>query len=111
MPLVQMHPRPATADPAHSTAADVMSYETGPQVSYDMTVEVALSVSAAAGAGHLVLRDEDGEYVGLVTRARLAAVRDSSGYTDRVRLSDITADSGDVLGVPPGVRPVLPLAG
>ncbi|MGY1499052.1 CBS domain-containing protein [Streptomyces sp. QTS52] len=93
MPLVQMQPRPATAAPVHSTAADAMDV-TGPQVWHDMTVEVALSVSAAAGAGHLVLRDEDGQYVGLVTRARLAAVRDSRDYTDRVRLSDITEGGG-----------------
>ena len=62
-----------------------------------MTVEVALSVMAAARTGHLVLRDEDGQYVGLVTRAQLAAVRDSRGYTDRIRLRDLT-DLTDVRG-------------
>ncbi|WP_327696435.1 CBS domain-containing protein [Streptomyces sp. NBC_00459] len=93
MPLVQMQPRPTTADPVHSTTADATDM-TGPQVWHDMTVEVALSVTAAAGTGHLVLRDEDGQYVGLVTRARLAAVRDSHGYTDRIRLSDITDSAG-----------------
>nr|WP_329283032.1 CBS domain-containing protein [Streptomyces sp. NBC_01451] len=98
-----MQPRPATADPAPSAADDVMDV-TGPQVWHDMTVEVALSVAAAAGTGHLVLRDEDGQYVGLVTRARLAAVRDSRGYTDRIRLSDITdADGPAGHGGTPGV--------
>ncbi|NEA67514.1 CBS domain-containing protein [Streptomyces sp. SID12488] len=109
MQLVQMQPRPATADPVHSTAADAMDV-TGPQVWHDMTVEVALSVSAAAGTGHLVLCDEDGQYVGLVTRARLVAVRNSRGYTDRIRLSDITDGSGSFAehGGAPGV---LALAG
>jgi hypothetical protein len=93
LPLVQTQPRPATVDPVHSTAADAMDV-TGPQVWGHMTVEVALSVTAAAGTGHLVLCDEDGQYVGLVTRARLAAVRDSCGYTDQTRLSDITDGSG-----------------
>ncbi|NEC90434.1 CBS domain-containing protein [Streptomyces sp. SID12501] len=104
-----MQPRPATAGPVHSTAADAMDV-TGPQVWHDMTVEVALSVSAAAGTGHLVLRDEDGQYVGLVTRARLVAVRDSRGYTDRVRLSDITDGSGHFAGHD-GAPGVLALAG
>jgi hypothetical protein len=44
---------------------------------------------AAARAGHLVVRDEDARCVGLVTQARLTAVRDSSGYTDRICLGDI----------------------
>jgi CBS domain-containing protein len=65
----------------------------GPQVWDDMTVEVALSVMAAARTGHLVVCDGDGRCTGLVTRARLTAVRDGSGYTDRVRLRDI-ADGG-----------------
>ncbi|GAA3911606.1 CBS domain-containing protein [Streptomyces lacrimifluminis] len=103
MPLVQMQPRPTTADPVPRTAADATDM-TGPQVWHDMTVEVALSVTAAAGAGHLVLRDEDGQYVGLVTQARLAAVRDGFGYTDRIRLSDITDSSGPAEhGGAPGV--------
>ena len=93
MTLVQMQNRPAGANPVHSTVADAMD-AAGPQVWHDMTVEVALSVTAAARTGHLVLCDEDGQYVGLVTRARLAAVRDSRGYTDQIRLSDITDGSG-----------------
>jgi hypothetical protein len=91
--LVQMQNRPAGANPVRSTVADAMD-AAGPQVWHDMTVEVALSVTAAARTGHLVLCDEDGQYVGLVTRARLAAVRDSRGYTDQLRLSDITDGSG-----------------
>ncbi|MGX1510642.1 CBS domain-containing protein [Streptomyces collinus] len=75
----------------HGTVADVMN-AAGPQVWYDMTVEVALSVMAAARAEHLVVCDEDARCVGLVTQARLTAVRDSSRYTDRLRLGDITDD-------------------
>ncbi|MEV5169954.1 CBS domain-containing protein [Streptomyces flaveolus] len=66
----------------------------GPQVWEDMTVEVALSVMAAARTGQLVVCDEDGMCTGLVTRDRLTAVRDGSGYTDRIRLRDIA----DVIG-------------
>lgn len=75
----------AAADPADAA---------GPQVWEDMTVEVALSVMTAARTGHLVVCDEDGLGTGLVTRDRLTAVRDGSGYTDRIRLRDIA----DVVG-------------
>ncbi|MGW7267177.1 CBS domain-containing protein [Streptomyces sp. NPDC054842] len=54
-----------------------------------MTVEVALSVMASARTGHLLICDEDDQLTGRVTRARLTAVRDSPGYTDRVRLRDV----------------------
>ncbi|MEU3898220.1 CBS domain-containing protein [Streptomyces sp. NPDC045251] len=54
-----------------------------------MSVEVALSLMAAARTAHLAVCDEDGRRTGLVTRDRLTAVRDGSGYTDRVRLRDI----------------------
>jgi CBS domain-containing protein len=91
--LVQMQTRPASAGPVPSTVADAMD-AAGPQVWEDMTVEVALSVMAAARTGHLVVCDEDGLCTGLVTRARLTAVRDSSGHTDRLRLRDIA----DVIG-------------
>jgi CBS domain-containing protein len=70
------------------TAADPAD-AAGPQVWEDMTVEVALSVMAAARTGQLVVCDEDGMCTGLVTRDRLTAVRDGSGYTDRIRLRDI----------------------
>ena len=93
MTLVQTQTRMASAGPVHSTVADVMD-AAGPQVWFDMTVEVALSVMAAARAGQLIVCDEDGLCVGLVTRARLTAVRDSSGYTDRIRLRDIADGMG-----------------
>jgi CBS domain-containing protein len=91
--LVQTQTRPASAHPVHSTVADAMD-AAGPQVWEDMTVEVALSVMAAARTGHLVVCDEDGLCTGLVTQARLTAVRDSSGCPDRIRLRDIA----DVIG-------------
>ncbi|WP_217145586.1 CBS domain-containing protein [Streptomyces sp. AC627_RSS907] len=88
----QLQDRSVGALPLHGTVADVMD-AAGPQVWYDMTVEVALSVMAAARAEHLVVCDEDARCVGLVTQARLTAVRDSSGYTDRLRLGDVTDGS------------------
>lgn len=93
MTLVQTQTRTASAHPVHGTVADTMD-AAGPQVWEDMTVEVALSVMAAARTGRLVVCDEDGLCTGLVTRARLTAVRDSSGYTDRIRLRGIA----DVIG-------------
>jgi hypothetical protein len=83
----------STRTNAVQTAADPAD-AAGPQVWEDMTVEVALSVMAAARTGHLVVCDEDGMCTGLVTRDRLTAVRDGSGYTDRIRLRDIA----DVIG-------------
>ncbi|MFF5531978.1 CBS domain-containing protein [Streptomyces cinerochromogenes] len=93
MTLDQTQFRPASAHPAHGTVADTMD-TAGPQVWEDMTVEVALSVMTAARTGHLAVCDEDGLRTGLVTRAGLTAVRDGSGYTDRIRLRDIA----DVIG-------------
>ncbi|AOR35970.1 hypothetical protein BFF78_37340 [Streptomyces fodineus] len=93
MTLDQTQFRPASAHPAHGTVADTMG-TAGPQVWEDMTVEVALSVMTAARTGHLAVCDEDGLRTGLVTRAGLTAVRDGSGYTDRIRLRDIA----DVIG-------------
>ncbi|WP_333777029.1 CBS domain-containing protein [Streptomyces sp. IBSBF 3136] len=94
--------RPASAQPAHGTVADSMD-AAGPQIWDDMTVEVALSVMTAARTGHLVVCDEDGTHTGLVTRAGLTAVRDSSGYTDRIRLRDV-ADVIGPLASPPATR-------
>ncbi|MEV0304991.1 CBS domain-containing protein [Streptomyces prasinus] len=91
MTLVQMHSRSASADAVSRTVADAME-AAGPQVWDDMTVEVALSVMTAARTGHLLVCDEDGRCTDLVTRARLAAVREGAGYTDRVRLRDISDD-------------------
>ncbi|GAB3173192.1 CBS domain-containing protein [Streptomyces incanus] len=95
MTLVQMHSRSTStrAVAVHGTVSDAVD-AAGPQVWDDMTVEVALSVMAAARTGHLVVCDEDGQYTDLVTQARLTAVRDGSGYTDRVRLRDIADDGG-----------------
>ncbi len=61
----------------------------GPRVCDDMTVEVALSLMAGARVDHLVLCDGDDQSTGLVTLARLAVLRDSPTYTDRIRLRDI----------------------
>ncbi|MFJ3715361.1 CBS domain-containing protein [Streptomyces sp. NPDC090057] len=92
MTLVQMQPRPADANPVHRTVAEVMD-AAGPQVCDDMSVEVALAVMAAARTVRLVVCDQDGQCTGLVTHAELA-VRDSTDYTDRVRLRDILGDHG-----------------
>ena len=69
MTPVQTHPRSTSTDAVHRTVADAMD-AAGAQVWDDMTVEVALSVMAAARTGHLVVRDEDGQCTDLVTRAR-----------------------------------------
>ncbi|MFD3924098.1 CBS domain-containing protein [Streptomyces sp. NPDC058595] len=93
MTLVQMQPRSTGATAVDRTVADAMD-TTGPQVCDDMTVEVALSVMASARTGHLLVCDDSGLCTGLVTHARLAAVRESSAYSDRVRLRDILGDRG-----------------
>lgn len=93
MTLVRMQPRPEDVNPVHRTVAEVMD-AAGPQVCDDMSVEVALAVMAAARMGRLVVCDQDGQCTGLVTQTELAAVRDSSDYTDRVRLRDILGDHG-----------------
>ena len=61
----------------------------GPRVRDDMTVEVALSVMAGAGVEYLSLCDGDDQCTGSVSRAELAVHRDSSMYTDRIRLRDV----------------------
>ncbi|MEV5147539.1 CBS domain-containing protein [Streptomyces sp. NPDC052727] len=93
MTLIHTQPRPADANPAHRTAVKGME-AAGPQVCDDMSVEVALAVMAAARTSRLVVCDQDDQRTGLVTRTELAAVRDSSDYTDRVRLRDILGDHG-----------------
>ncbi|MFF8392834.1 CBS domain-containing protein [Streptomyces sp. NPDC016172] len=93
MTQVQMQPRPEDVNPVHRTVAEVMD-AAGPQVCDDMSVEVALAVMTAARTGRLVVCDQDGQCTGLVTQTELAAVRDSSDYTDRVRLRDILGDHG-----------------
>ncbi|MER7776603.1 CBS domain-containing protein [Streptomyces sp. NPDC096191] len=88
----QLQARSTGARPARGRVTDGVD-AAGPQVWYDMTVEVALSVMAAARADQLAVCDEDGLCVGLVTQSQLTAVRDSSEYTDRMRLDDITDGS------------------
>ncbi|WP_338701993.1 hypothetical protein V2W30_32060 [Streptomyces sp. Q6] len=56
-----------------------------------MSVEVALAVMRAARTGRLVVCDQDDQRTGFVTRSGLVAVRDSSAYTDHVRLRDVLA--------------------
>jgi hypothetical protein len=63
----------------------------GPRVRDDMTVEVALSLMAGARVDRLVLCDGDDQSTGLITLARLAVLRDSPDYTDRMRLRDVLA--------------------
>lgn len=93
MTLVQTQPHPASTNFLHRTVVDVLD-AAEPQVSDDMSVEVALAVMTAARTTRLVVCDQDGQSTGLVTQAELSAVRDSSTYTDRVRLRDILGDPG-----------------
>ncbi|MBG0854548.1 CBS domain-containing protein [Streptomyces spinoverrucosus] len=78
------------ADPSPRAVVDDRDVS-GPRVRDDMTVEVALSLMAGARVDHLVLCDGDDQSVGLITLARLAVLRDSPTYTDRVRLRDVLA--------------------
>ncbi|MFE9359913.1 CBS domain-containing protein [Streptomyces olivaceoviridis] len=75
-------------DPAPVTAVEDTEGH-GPRVSDDMTVEVALAVMAGARVEYPTVCDGDDESTGLVTRVRLAVVRNSSAYTDRIRLRDV----------------------
>lgn len=76
------------ANPAPVTAVeDIEGY--GPRVCDDMTVEVALAVMAGARVEYLTVCDGDDQSTGLITLVRLAVLRDSSAYTDRIRLRDI----------------------
>ncbi|MFJ9738406.1 CBS domain-containing protein [Streptomyces sp. NPDC101166] len=90
------HPKGA---PSQKAAVDDRD-TSGPRVCDDMTVEVALCLMAGARVDHLVLCDGDDQSRGLITLARLAVLRDSSAYTDRVRLRDILDGPFS-----PGVRP------
>ncbi|MFP3988863.1 CBS domain-containing protein [Streptomyces sp. E11-3] len=93
MTLVQMQPRSTDTTLVPRTVVDAVD-TAGLQVCDDMTVEVALSVMAAARTGHLLICDNDGQCTGLVTRAQLTAVRDSAVYTDRLQLRDLSGDGG-----------------
>ncbi|MFE9374235.1 hypothetical protein ACFYM2_31305 [Streptomyces sp. NPDC006711] len=90
MTMVQVQPRSMAATPVLRSVADASDL-TGPRVFDDMTVEVALSVMASAHTGHLLVCDNDSVRTGLLTLAQLTAVRDRTGYTDRVQLRDILA--------------------
>lgn len=61
----------------------------GLRVCDDMTVEVALAVMAGARVEYLTVCDGDDQSTGLITLVRLAVLRDSSAYTDRIRLRDV----------------------
>ncbi|GAA1928032.1 CBS domain-containing protein [Streptomyces durmitorensis] len=93
MTPVQTQPRPADPATVPLTGAESAggTDASGPQVRDDMTVELALSVMSGSGAGHLFLCDEDDQCTGLITRARLIAVREGPAYTDQVRLRDVLA--------------------
>ncbi|MCX4779858.1 CBS domain-containing protein [Streptomyces sp. NBC_01264] len=97
MTLVQMQPRPvhahAHADLVHRTVNDAMEAP-GPQVCDDMTVEVALAVMAGSRTDHLLVCDEDGLCIGLVTQPQLTALRRSAVYTDQLRVRDVLGDRG-----------------
>lgn len=86
-----------TPGPAPVPVAD----DHGPRVGDDMTVEVALAVMASARVEHLTVCDEDDQRTGLVTLVRLNGLRDSSAYTDRIRLRDVL-DGSLCAGARPG---------
>ncbi|MEW2548917.1 hypothetical protein AB0910_24645 [Streptomyces sp. NPDC047002] len=102
-----MYHRSPSGPPVDGTATDAMD-SAGPRVWAAMTVEVALSVMAAARTGQLAVCDEDGQCTVLVTLARLTSVRDSAGYTDRTRLGDIVRGAGmpGAPSSPAAARPV-----
>ncbi|MFF7950264.1 CBS domain-containing protein [Streptomyces griseorubiginosus] len=77
------HPAPVTM----TATADFEGH--GPRVDDDMTVEVALAVMASARVEYLTVCDGDNRSTDLITLVRLAALRDSSTYTDRIRLRDL----------------------
>ena len=97
MTPVQMLQPPAEPASALPTVAEVFGVS-GLRVPDDMTVEVALSVMAGAHVEHLLLCDKDDQFTSSITRAQLAVLRDSSAYTDRVRLRDVLG-AGGPLGV------------
>ncbi|MFI7320280.1 hypothetical protein [Streptomyces venezuelae] len=105
MTLVQTQLHPVNADTTRTAVVDAAE-EARPRVWGDMTVEVALSVMAGAQVGRLLLCDEDGRRIGLITLARLTAIRDSSGYTDRIRLRDIGGGSGPIPSPPTTTVPM-----
>ncbi|MEU5192408.1 CBS domain-containing protein [Streptomyces klenkii] len=91
MTLIQTQDRSAHGNAVRRMVAEGMEPDV-PRVCDDMTVEVALSVMAAARTGHLLVCDEDDLCTGVVTRARLAAVHEGDTYTDRLRLRDVLGE-------------------
>ncbi|MFR0358571.1 CBS domain-containing protein [Streptomyces sediminimaris] len=65
----------------------------GPRVCDDMTVEVALAVMASARVEYLTVCDGDDQSTDVITLVRLAGLRGSPVYTDRIRLRDVLAPS------------------
>ncbi|OIK27980.1 hypothetical protein VT52_008275 [Streptomyces malaysiense] len=65
----------------------------GLRVCDDMTVEVALAVMAGARVEYLTVCDGDDQSTGSITKGRLAVLRDSAAYTDRIRLRDVLAEA------------------
>ncbi|MER7690281.1 hypothetical protein [Streptomyces sp. NPDC097610] len=76
-----------------TTGCDALD-TSGPRVGDDITVEVALFLMASARVEYLLLRDQDEHCTGSVTRAQLAAVRDSPAHTDRIRVRDVLGAGG-----------------
>lgn len=91
MALVQTQQRLVGSVPA--TVCDALD-TSGPRVGDDMTVEVALFLMASARVEYLLLCDQDEHCTGSVTRAQLAAVRDSPAYSDRIRVRDVLGAGG-----------------
>nr|WP_285557100.1 CBS domain-containing protein [Streptomyces hygroscopicus] len=79
-------------DPAPAVVADDLEGH-GPRVCDDMTVEVALAVMAGARVDHLTVCDGDDQSTGSISLVRLTVLRETSTYTDRVRLRDVLTGS------------------
>ncbi|MFD4911272.1 CBS domain-containing protein [Kitasatospora purpeofusca] len=79
--------RPSTT----STVGDLM---TGPelQISDDVTVDTAIDILHSSGAGHLLVRDEEGRCAGLLTRLHLAPFQVRSWYTERTPVGHVVFD-------------------
>ncbi|GKQ39010.1 hypothetical protein ALMP_55390 [Streptomyces sp. A012304] len=88
-------------DPAPLTVVDDIEAH-GPRVCDDMTVEVALAVMAGARVEYLTVCDGDDRSTDLITLVRLAVLRDSPMYTDRIRLREVLDGSLPSPGARPG---------
>jgi len=84
-PALTHHGTPHTATVTESAGIE----ERRPEVGDDMTVEVALAVMAGARVAYLTVCDGDHQSIGSITQVRLAVLRESSAYTDRMRLRDV----------------------